>query len=1171
MKFITPSKLTSLAAAISLISVSLVGTATASAAAITTNAEEGGNKITNDAFWRDTDGKPLFSQGGGIFDFPSPESGNQTHYWYGVRYSEAVAYEKNPTSKKTTDNFEAVTAYSSQDLVNWKYEGDVLTREEVTSHDDPTDPSLQTGWLGRTGVAYVPELQTYALFIQHEYGRNSTPSVDKQVLIATADSPIGPFSFDRRINMKDYNLGTTNTGDQSVFTDTDGKSYLNYSYGSGRGSIWLAQIGAKNGRVDLLTPTKIYQGAGREGNTMFTHAGRYYMTASDLHGWNSSPVHYLEADNVWGPYTPTNKTLVMKNSDKDYAHVSQTGFHYTLHGSEQDTVIYAGDRWAAFAGNGLGFNQWNPISFDGTEPLFNSFSEWTLDHETGLWEVGSQNNWVLNPSFEADRIAVNKVQGWDYSGDPGVIKNEADKDGRVGNFHMAFSKPLTSYTAKLSQTIKVPEGIYTLRAEARAGITSSDAEANMYADTSTDRHTASFKALNGDWGRSLEIRNIAVTDGEIEIGFQAENVPAKQWINFDDVSLIRQTDSDASLQSVTVAGIPVDLTTDPLRVIVPSNREVTPAVIKAIPTSGHASVAVTIDDSTISVKVTPEYGPAKTHVITIIWQDEVVAPTGVEILPEEVWLSSDHYSTTNPSLEAPTVTLETTVLPLNATDTSVRWESSNEAVAAIDTNGTLTGGEPGRALVAATTNTGDRVATATVNVPLLSESFANRDVESTWILEKVPAVGGTMSGAVATDGNNHFFQIEATGSGLRAAQLPLSINGDRITVAFDLNVGAPAFSHGAYVTLSDSLGNRYLSLQTNTGEELSFTVGGNDAAVNEPLSDPTPVGIGFDHPNAWYHVHVTIDATKQTLEFTASDTSDPLLTATHQVELPDQDYNRDLGTMGFWMTRSSGAASWAPRLDNFNIYALSESETNAGLQFIRLTEMPTTVEYSVGSELDLSGLEITGYGFDRVSRVLEEEEYTVEGFDSQAVGDQTLTVVSVADPNLTAQFPITVYDVPTVDPNIVSIAVSRLPDKTMYQLGEAFDASGIEIMATLDDDNELPLLDEHFIISGHDPQVVGDQMLTVTLRPRTDTGSISTSFMITVVDEGNEGGEGEGEGEEENSAKPEGENVDGTTPPPPTSGLANTGSTISSLLPMIALAVTAGSITLHGRNRARRN
>ena len=84
---------------------------------------------------------------------------------------------------------------------------------------------------------------------------------------------------------------------------------------------------------------------------------------SSRRGWNSSPAYYISATNILGPYG-TEKVMV--NSDRDYCHVTQTGFFVTVKGTEDTTVIFAGDRWAGFAGNGLGFNQWTPVSFDGT-------------------------------------------------------------------------------------------------------------------------------------------------------------------------------------------------------------------------------------------------------------------------------------------------------------------------------------------------------------------------------------------------------------------------------------------------------------------------------------------------------------------------------------------------------------------------------------------------------------------------------------------------------------------------------------------------------------------------------------------------------------------------------------------------------------------------------------
>lgn len=319
------------------------------------------------------------------------------------------------------------------------------------------------------GVAYVPGLHTYAMLIQHEMPTDATGrNIDKKVMIATSNSPAGPFKAQRRIDMRDYGLGTSNTGDQSVFQDEDGTGYLVYSYGRGRGSVWAARIGVKKGQVDLLEPTKLYQGFGREGNALFKHAGRYYLAGSDLFGWDASRIHFQVADHLFGPYQPVNRTVVMDGSRTDFGHVTQTGFYYTLHGSRAETVIHCGDRWADFAGNGLGYNQWNPLSFDDSgTPRFNSMSRWKLDVDTGLWSVDDANDYVLNGSFEADRVSVGEhgyrdkdgnviadIAGWQRV-NPDAVNNAADACGRVGDFDLRFA-PGRSSSASIVQDFEEP-------------------------------------------------------------------------------------------------------------------------------------------------------------------------------------------------------------------------------------------------------------------------------------------------------------------------------------------------------------------------------------------------------------------------------------------------------------------------------------------------------------------------------------------------------------------------------------------------------------------------------------------------------------------------------------------------------------------------------------------
>lgn len=500
--------------------------------------------IRNDVFWNTKDGHPINSQGGGIFSFPDPVSGVKKYYWYGVHYKEADTYRNNPSVTLPNATFESVTCYSSTDLVNWTFEADVVTKDEVIK-------SGQRTWVGRLGVAYIKELNKYAMLVQH----------DREVLIALADSPTGLFKWHQKINMKEM-IGTTNTGDQTVFTDDDGKSYLIYSYGSGRNKIYVSEIGMKDGKVNLLDCTKIFQGESREGNCMFKYGGRYYMAASNIYGWDASYAYYLVAENIRGPYLPANEMLVMKGSEEDYAHVTQTGFFVSVKGSKQETIVYCGDRWANFAGNGLGYNQWFPLSFDGKEPYFNSLSSWKLNAQSGEWEVANDNNYVKNGSFEADRKAIpshvkpvqTQLLGWattiiegtgislDSTVSPVLNHNNSESERKkvTGEKSLAISDRI-AFKRKVSQVItstpyvNLPDGDYALTARVKNSNGFSKLE--MYAGSGGKMFSHTIKTENPSW-TTIRIERIKVKSGKVEIGFLATG-SANAFCYVDDVSLLR--------------------------------------------------------------------------------------------------------------------------------------------------------------------------------------------------------------------------------------------------------------------------------------------------------------------------------------------------------------------------------------------------------------------------------------------------------------------------------------------------------------------------------------------------------------------------------------------------------------------------------------------------------
>ena len=503
--------------------------------------------IKNDVFWHTKNGLPINSQGGGIFQFADPLTGEKKHYWYGVHYAEADTYRNNPSVTQKGVTFESVTCYSSTDLANWTFEADVLTKEELMKQKD-----YRKTWVGRLGVAYIPELKKYAMFVQHGSG----------VLISVSDTPTGQFSWHQQISMKDM-IGTTNTGDQTVFTDEDsGKSYLIYSYGQGRNKIYVSEIGVKNGKVNLLDCTEVFRGESREGNCMFKYNNKYYLCASNIYGWDSSLAYYLVSDNIRGPYVTQKGMLVMNGTSDDYAHVTQTGFFVNVKGSKQETVIYCGDRWANFAGNGLGYNQWFPLSFDGHTPYFNSLGSWNLDVKTGEWNVAKDNNYVKNGSFEADRRRVpNPVKpvqlqftGWktkvikgnaisfDTIRSPYLNHNNSESDRKVviGEKSLALSDKV-DFQREVSQTImsspfvKLESGNYVLTAKIKNS--GRFVQLEMYATSNDKTLKYAVTEENPSW-ITIRIEDIKIENGKVEIGFLADGT-ANAFCYVDDVSLVK--------------------------------------------------------------------------------------------------------------------------------------------------------------------------------------------------------------------------------------------------------------------------------------------------------------------------------------------------------------------------------------------------------------------------------------------------------------------------------------------------------------------------------------------------------------------------------------------------------------------------------------------------------
>ncbi len=467
--------------------------------------------ITNDTFWNDTDGNPIYSQGGGVFRF------GDTYYWYGVHYAGAESYREDPSRKYDDEaSFVSIPVYSSTDLVNWTFENDVAT----------ADDNLY-GWVGRLGVVYNENTGKYVLITQGP----------GNIVFLQGDSPTDDFAHAATQGQIEGNP-TPGTGDQTVFTDDDGTDYLVYSNSEGRNHAFVSRI-AESDSLSVEPAVEVgYNADGREGNAMFELDGTYYLAASDLHGWNSSVNHVIESTSgdIQGDYTDE---YTLTGTEMDYSHVTQTGFFVTVQGTEQTTVLYAGDRWADFAWNGIGYNQWMPITQDDSGELrFHSVSQWEFNAATGEWRVGPENNHILNPDFQADRIIVPEVQGWtNYveSGPDMVTNTEGGANSSQYALQLGADE---SFSGGTQQEIDVPAGTYTLSLTAWATDSLDSAEV-VITDADGNEHSLDVSSPS-DWAEH-ELTDINLPDGAVTVTIRASDADGGQYLGVDGLSLVQQT------------------------------------------------------------------------------------------------------------------------------------------------------------------------------------------------------------------------------------------------------------------------------------------------------------------------------------------------------------------------------------------------------------------------------------------------------------------------------------------------------------------------------------------------------------------------------------------------------------------------------------------------------
>ena len=306
--------------------------------------------------WPDTQGNHIQAHGGGIVHFDS------LYYWYGEERRRAATMDTV---------YRYVSCYSSADLMNWKFEGDVLRLAKPDTILSDNVPGKR--WvLERPKVYYNASTHQYVMYMHIDGTRCGTTKGYNyaHVGIAVSDSPTGPFRFVRTFQP----LGKESR-DIGQFIDDDGTAYLIFECRPERG-FYIARLTADYLDVECSTcfiPSRL------EGGAIVHYDGLYYCIGSGLTGWRPNPNKYATARQLSGPWSEFRDIAPAETN----TYGSQSSMLIRVDGTDKTTVIFTADQWRPdeqWESRYL----WMPVEIGNGEFRVPEPHPWSIDVSTGV-------------------------------------------------------------------------------------------------------------------------------------------------------------------------------------------------------------------------------------------------------------------------------------------------------------------------------------------------------------------------------------------------------------------------------------------------------------------------------------------------------------------------------------------------------------------------------------------------------------------------------------------------------------------------------------------------------------------------------------------------------------------------------------------------------------------
>lgn len=222
--------------------------------------------MKNGTVWRDDAENPIQAHGGCIVQHAG------VWYWYG----ENKGAENLPGKSQVP--FLGISCYSSPNLCDWHFEGNVLCAVELEGSTHPLHPSKVCE---RPKVIYHSGHQKFVMWMHLDEEDYSFARAG----VAISESPTGPFHL-----LAARHVNRTDCRDMTLYQDREGVAYLVHS-GDWNKTLYIAEL---NDEYTDVTGryTKIMIDQEREAPAAFFHNGSYYMITSGCTGWNPNSALY---------------------------------------------------------------------------------------------------------------------------------------------------------------------------------------------------------------------------------------------------------------------------------------------------------------------------------------------------------------------------------------------------------------------------------------------------------------------------------------------------------------------------------------------------------------------------------------------------------------------------------------------------------------------------------------------------------------------------------------------------------------------------------------------------------------------------------------------------------------------------------------------------------------